>query len=245
MIVVIDSVSNAIRDQFISKLLFFAFAVSISINIYLLNAAKIHTGYMNLQQQPKKIEDLVVQNPATFEFSEIQSVPASSELEISMTANDISVSQEIQNNECFYALSSQDEPIRPLSNLVELMEKEQLKNLNNTEVSNLVVNGKLPLYSLEKKLEDTTRAVLVRRKALSVLAESPILVSEKLPFRNYDYDRVFGACCENVIGYMPVPVGVIGPLIIDGTSYHIPMATTEGDVYKRQPLTLYMYGVVK
>ena len=90
------------------------------------------------------------------------------------------------------------------------------------------MNGRLPLYALEKKLDDTTRAVLVRRKALSVLAESPVLVSEKLPFRNFDYDRVFGACCENVIGYMPIPVGVIGPLIIDGASYHIPMATTEG-----------------
>ncbi|CAI4048607.1 hypothetical protein SUVZ_12G4720 [Saccharomyces uvarum] len=228
VLLVIDSVSSAIRDQFISKLLFFAFAVSISINIYLLNAAKIHTGYMNFEPQSKVEDDSLKQKSTTMEFSDTLSTPVSSGLETPITTKNIAITQEIQSNECIYALSSQDEPIRPLSNLVELMEDEQLKTLNNTELSDLVVNGRLPLYALEKKLDDTTRAVLVRRKALSVLAESPVLVSEKLPFRNFDYDRVFGACCENVIGYMPLPVGVIGPLIIDGASYHIPMATTEG-----------------
>ncbi len=39
---------------------------------------------------------------------------------------------------------------------------------------------------------------------------------------------MLGACCENVVGYIPIPLGIAGPLTIDGKAVHIPMATAEG-----------------
>lgn len=52
---------------------------------------------------------------------------------------------------------------------------------------------------------------------------------DQLPFEAYDeYDNVFGVNCECVIGYVPVPLGIARPLNIDGVTYCVPMATTEG-----------------
>jgi hydroxymethylglutaryl-CoA reductase (NADPH) len=54
------------------------------------------------------------------------------------------------------------------------------------------------------------------------------LEGSNIPYEDYDYAQVLGACCENVIGYVPVPLGIAGPLKIDGNTYPIPMATAEG-----------------
>ena len=50
---------------------------------------------------------------------------------------------------------------------------------------------------------------------------------ENLPHQHNDYQKVLGACCQNVVGYMPVPVGVIGPLNLDGRSLHKDVKRTE------------------
>jgi hydroxymethylglutaryl-CoA reductase (NADPH) len=203
--------SVAIRDRYISKFVLFAFAISASINIYLLNVARIHTTSFEEVielKKPKKKTAKAVELPKPVE-SKDQETFKSSEI---LASSD----------------SESEQHPRPLEQVVELYKDGKVKSLIDEEVVTLVTSGKLPLYALEKQLGDNLRAVAVRRKAIAELADAPVLRTSKLPYLHYDYDRVFGACCENVIGFVPIPVGVAGPLIIDGKPYHIPMATTEG-----------------
>lgn len=103
-----------------------------------------------------------------------------------------------------------------------------LATLNDEEVILLVQNGKIAPYALEKVLGDLERAVVIRRALISRASTTRTLEHSNIPYANYNYSLVLGACCENVIGYMPIPLGVAGPLKIDGEPVHIPMATAEG-----------------
>ena len=91
----------------------------------------------------------------------------------------------------------------------------------------LVTTNHIPAYKLESILGDYHRGVTIRRQLISNELADPAVL-DTLPHANYDYSLISGACCENVIGYMSLPVGVAGPLLLDGVQYHVPMATTEG-----------------
>lgn len=97
--------------------------------------------------------------------------------------------------------------------------------MSDEELLSAIKNGKMRDYELEKKCKNYEKAVRVRRQ----LYEERIGRSfHGLPYEGYDYEKIFGANCEIVLGYLPVPVGIIGPLILDGEPVYIPMATTEG-----------------
>jgi len=100
-------------------------------------------------------------------------------------------------------------------------------DLSDTELVHLCEEGKIPMHNLEKVLKDFTRAVSIRRQCLSRKLDVTNAL-DNLPYKHFDYKNVYGACAENVIGYVTIPVGTAGPVNIDGKPYTLPMATTEG-----------------
>ncbi|KAL7537088.1 hypothetical protein ACHAXR_007574 [Thalassiosira sp. AJA248-18] len=114
---------------------------------------------------------------------------------------------------------------KPSSNI-----PNNLKELPNSEIASLVLQDKIKDHQLEKLL-DPHRAVEVRRlkfdAKLDSLGHAGALA--ELPHKHdLDYKRVLGANCEIVVGYIPIPVGMAGPITLNGESVYIPMATTEG-----------------
>ncbi|XP_046751611.1 3-hydroxy-3-methylglutaryl-coenzyme A reductase [Diprion similis] len=99
--------------------------------------------------------------------------------------------------------------------------------LTDSEVIQLVQHKYIPAYQLEKAVGDMERGVNLRRTIVGRAGKFLDHLLD-LPYKNYDYSKVLGSCCENVIGYIPIPVGIAGPLLVDGELIHVPMATTEG-----------------
>ncbi|CAK8693259.1 3-hydroxy-3-methylglutaryl-coenzyme A reductase-like [Clavelina lepadiformis] len=122
--------------------------------------------------------------------------------------------------------------------------------LTNREIISLVEKNKLALYKLESELRDANRAVLLRREIFSKKMRDVKRreALQRIPHIGYDFTNATKACCENTVGYIPVPVGVVGPLLLNGKEYRVPMATTEGTLLastNRGLKALYLSGGVK
>ena len=102
--------------------------------------------------------------------------------------------------------------------------------LTDEEIINLVKLGKIPAYKLESALQDANRGVLIRRQIFvkDLPSEKGKDALSHIPHNGYDFTTATKACCENTIGFIPVPVGLIGPLLLNNKEYKVPMATTEG-----------------
>jgi hydroxymethylglutaryl-CoA reductase (NADPH) len=103
--------------------------------------------------------------------------------------------------------------------------------LSDEEVADLVLSNSIKDHELEKLL-NPHRAVVVRRLVFQSKLEqsgTSSQVLDELPYQHaLDYSQVHGANCEIVVGYVPIPVGMVGPLTVNGQSVFVPMATTEG-----------------
>uniref|UniRef100_A0A0K0EFA9 3-hydroxy-3-methylglutaryl coenzyme A reductase n=2 Tax=Strongyloides stercoralis TaxID=6248 RepID=A0A0K0EFA9_STRER len=99
-----------------------------------------------------------------------------------------------------------------------------IDDVNVSSIVDEIKNGKLKTRELEAKFGHSS-AVTIRRRYIEDVTSKSL---ENLPFVNYDYSIVNGACCENVIGFMPIPTGIAGPLLINNEVMYIPLSTTEG-----------------
>lgn len=108
---------------------------------------------------------------------------------------------------------------------------EPVDQLSDESIAELVLTNQMKDHELEKRL-DAHRAVQVRRLVVGSKLASlgrPTTALQGLPHQHaVDYNRVHGANCEIVVGYVPIPVGIIGPMTINDEPVYIPMATTEG-----------------
>ncbi|GIJ82761.1 3-hydroxy-3-methylglutaryl-coenzyme A (HMG-CoA) reductase isozyme [Aspergillus pseudoviridinutans] len=202
---VIESLLKSVEDPFISKWIIAALTLSIILNGYLFNAAR-------------------------WSIKEPEAAPAAPRVAV------VEAKKEYPKIDL-----NPDTPKRSSEECEAFLKEKRAAYLSDEDLIELSLRGKIPGYALEKTMENEdlmsrvdafTRAVKIRR---AVIARTPAtsaitssLESSKLPYKDYNYTLVHGACCENVIGYLPLPLGVAGPLNIDGQSYFIPMATTEG-----------------
>ncbi|MCJ1309455.1 3-hydroxy-3-methylglutaryl-coenzyme A (HMG-CoA) reductase isozyme [Agyrium rufum] len=219
---VIEGVLKSLEDPVLSKWIIVALTLSVILNGYLFNAARwsikeIRSNPDSVNRNLAPVDDQIGREPPTYHNGQVPEV--------------------VEDKTSF----SEPTPARSRSDCEQMLREKRAAELTDPELNDLACHGLIPGYALEKTLENKnvmsrlaslTRAVKIRRALVSrtpaTKRTTALLEHSKLPYEHYNYENVHGACCENVIGYLPLPLGVAGPLIIDGQSYFLPMATTEG-----------------
>lgn len=231
---VIEGVLKSMEDPILSKWIIVLLTMSLVLNGYLFNAARWSIKEPHQSAPEVFIEAAPGEQTLTLPTSEMEKAPVPN----TKTAHLIN---SFPKTTVFEPINQEGVESKSAAECEQMLHDRKAALLNDAELSELTVRGKIPGYALEKTLENAsvmtrlaslTRAVKIRRVLVSrtpaTSETSSLLEASKLPYLNYNYENVHGACCENVIGYMPIPVGVAGPLIIDGKHYYLPMATTEG-----------------
>ena len=226
---VVDSLLKSLEDPVLSKWIILALGMSLFLNCYLFNAARwsikdSHSSDVFERQKPYETGTRITEQDSARDRN--------------VTTSKLVVQADEGEEEDALLMKvsrmkdTAPRTLRTQSECEQIIREKRAFELTDHELVRLSLLGKIPGHALEKAVADPARAVRIRRSVVSrtpaTSATTNLLESSLLPHENYDYAQVLGACCENVIGYMPLPLGVAGPLLIDGQSYFLPMATTEG-----------------
>jgi len=130
--------------------------------------------------------------------------------------------QEMEEDASLESSESEETDPRPLEELKSILKSDRCDLMNNLEIIELINAGCIRMHALEKVLKDPSRGVYLRRRMLN----QPVLKHIKMD--NYDYSNASKSCCENIIGYLQMPLGQVGPIKVDAIDVNPIMATTEG-----------------
>ncbi|KAJ6638565.1 3-hydroxy-3-methylglutaryl-coenzyme A reductase [Pseudolycoriella hygida] len=184
-------------------------------------STQVDANKLQLETTSAEVSNNVPKKMPMFTISDIEFVDRSTQTDFTTFENDlVDVEQQMVKlpprklEECLLILSSDD----------------GASALTDEEITEIVRHGggHCPLYKIESIINDPERGVKVRRQIVSVDANLPLDTLNSLSYKHFDYTKVMNACCENVLGYVQIPVGYAGPLLLDGCKYFVPMATTEG-----------------
>ena len=97
------------------------------------------------------------------------------------------------------------------------------------EIVEKVVKGEIKFHELDSILGNSNEATLVRRLALEKILGVSLT---NIAFTTIDWVEVVGRNIENPIGAVQIPLGIAGPLKVNGEyakgEFYIPLATSEG-----------------
>lgn len=101
--------------------------------------------------------------------------------------------------------------------------------LTEKELINKLSKGNIKLHEIEKHVESFDKAVIIRRKFIESVSNNRM---EHISKYSINMEEASKRNIENPVGTIQIPLGVAGPLDINGEhakgSFYIPLATSEG-----------------
>lgn len=101
--------------------------------------------------------------------------------------------------------------------------------MNKEEIINKLLAGEMKLYQIDKFCENATEALDIRREFIEKYSNCEL---NQIANYTLDMEMAMAKNIENPIGTIQVPIGVAGPLKVNGEyaddEFFIPLATSEG-----------------
>ena len=101
--------------------------------------------------------------------------------------------------------------------------------MDKEEIIEKLLAGEMKLYQIDKFTENATEALDIRREFIERHSDCKL---EKIADYTLDMELAFAKNIENPIGTVQIPIGVAGPLKVNGEyakdDFFVPLATSEG-----------------